>query len=168
MAITLHDITVPVFVRGFAAMAGFLEKARAHADAAGIPHSELLEGRLAPDMHPLPYQVQRASDAAKFTVLRISGRENVPMEDDEMSFADLQARIAKTVDLLKSIAPGELDGREGDRIEVKLPTRTLEFTGLDYVRGFAVPNFYFHVTAAYAILRHKGVPLGKLDFLGGA
>jgi uncharacterized protein len=167
MAIELHDITVPVFLRGFAAMAAFLEKGRAHADAAGIQHSELLEARLIEDMHPLPNQVQRASDAAKFTVVRIAGVENLPMEDNEASFADLQSRIVRTMEFLKSVPADALNGREGERIEVKLPNRTLEFTALDYVRGFALPNFYFHVTTAYAILRHKGVPVGKVDFLGG-
>ncbi len=168
MATELYDLTVPVFLRGFAALAAFLDKARAYADEHGIAHAELLQARLIEDMQPLTYQVQRCSDAAKFTVVRLGGIENVPMEDSEATFADLQDRIARTVAFLKAVSPEAINGREDADVTLKTPNRTLEFKGLGYVLGFALPNFYFHVTAAYAILRMKGVPLGKLDYLGGA
>ncbi|MCW3835769.1 DUF1993 family protein [Sphingomonas canadensis] len=166
MATELYDLTVPVFQRGFAALSAFLEKARAHADANGIAHAELLEARLYPDMHPLPYQVQRASDAAKFTIVRVGQVENVPMADEEKSFADLQDRIARTLALVATATPEGMNGREQATITIATPNRSFEMSGIDYVRGFVLPNFYFHLTTAYAILRMKGVPLGKMDFLG--
>ena len=168
MATQLYDLTIPVFLRGFAAMAAFLDKGRAHADAAGIPHAELLEARLFEDMKPLPYQVQRASDAAKFVAVRLGQVETVAMEDDETSFADLQDRIARTVAFLKTVPAEAVNGREDATITIKLPNRSFEMPGRDYALGFAMPNFYFHMTTTYALLRHKGVPLGKMDFLGGA
>jgi hypothetical protein len=167
MATELYDLTIPVFLRGFASMAAFLDKGRAHADAAGISHAELLETRLFEDMKPLPYQVQRASDAAKFVAVRLGQVETVPMEDDEASFADLQDRIARTVAFLQTVPAAAINGREDAEIVIKLPNRSFEMRGIDYVLGFAIPNFYFHMTTAYALLRHKGVPLGKMDFLGG-
>jgi hypothetical protein len=167
MATELYDLTIPVFIRGFASMTAFLEKARAYADGAGIPHAELLEARLAEDMKPLPYQIQRCSDAAKFVAVRVGQVETVAMEDEEASFAELQERIARTVAFLKKVPAGAMNGREDAEIVIKLPNRSFEMDGRAYVLGFAMPNFYFHMTAAYAILRHKGVPIGKQDYLGG-
>lgn len=167
MATELYDLTVPTFLRGFAAMASFLEKGRAFADAQGMPHAELLDARLHEDMKPLTYQVQRASDAAKFAAVRLGEVESVAMEDNEASFAELQDRIARTVAFLKSVPREAIDGREEARIVIKLPNRSFEMSGRDYALGFVLPNFYFHMTTTYAILRHKGVPVGKMDFLGG-
>ena len=167
MATQLYDLTVPVFLRGFASMAAFLEKGRAHADEHGIAHEEMLQARLIEDMHPLVSQVQRASDAAKLATVRLAQVENVPMEDSETSFADLQDRIARTVAFLKSVPADAINGREDAEITVVLPNNTLRFTGLAYAQGFALPNFYFHETMTYALLRMKGVPIGKRDFLGG-
>jgi hypothetical protein len=117
-------------------------------------------------MLPLTGQIQRASDSAKFVPVRVGGVENVPFSDDEVTFADLHARIEKTVAFLKDVVPASMADRED--IEVVLKTRSGEttFNGKSYVLGFALPNFYFHVTTAYAILRHKGVPVGKMDYLG--
>jgi len=168
MTTQLYDLTIPAFLRGFASMAAFLEKGRAHADEHGIAHEDLLQARLIEDMHPLIYQVQRASDAAKLFTVRVAQVENVPMADEETSFADLQARITRTTDFLKSVPAEAINGREADEITITLPQRTLHFTGLDYATGFALPNFYFHETMTYALLRMKGVPIGKRDFLGGA
>lgn len=168
MATELYDITVPAFLRGFAAMSAFLAKGEQWATDNGVDPSELLAAKLYDDMAPLTSQVQRASDSAKFTVVRIGGVDSVAMPDDETTFADLQARIAKTVDLLKSVPPEAMNGQEGKAITLPTPNRTLEFTGQSYVLGFVLPNFYFHVTTAYAILRMKGVPVGKMDYLGGA
>jgi hypothetical protein len=167
MATEFYDLSVPVFLRGFKAMAAFLEKARAHADANGIAHEDLLTARLYEDMAPLTSQVQRASDAAKFAAARLGGVEAPGMPDTETSFAELQARIAATVDFLNSVPREAVNGREDADVEVKTPSRSFQFKGRGYLLGFALPNFYFHVTTAYGILRHKGVPLGKMDYLGG-
>ncbi|MBQ1496764.1 MAG: DUF1993 domain-containing protein [Sphingomonas sp.] len=167
MATELYDLTVPVFLRGFKAMAAFLEKARAWADEQGIPHEELLAARLAEDMAPLTAQIQRVSDSAKLAMARIGGIDAPAMPDTETSFDELQARIAATVAFLKAIPRDAIDGREDADVEVKTPSRSFHFKGLPYVTGFVLPNFYFHMTTAYAILRHKGAPMGKMDYLGG-
>lgn len=167
MATELYELTVPAFTRGFRSMAAFLEKGRAWADEQGVPHETLLTARLHEDMAPLTAQVQRTSDAAKFAVARIGAIEAPAMPDTEESFDDLQRRIAATVEFLATIPREIINGRENADIEVKTPSRSLHFKGLPYVTGFVLPNFYFHMTAAYAILRHKGVPVGKLDYLGG-
>ena len=167
MSTPLYDLTVPVFLRGFHAMSGFLAKGEAFAAEKGLDPAELLNARLIEDMAPLTAQVQRASDAAKFTMVRIGGVEGVAMPDEEASFADLQARIAKTVAFLNAVPREAIDGKEDAPVELKTPNRTLTFTGQSYVLGFVLPNFYFHVTTAYALLRAKGVPIGKMDFLGG-
>jgi hypothetical protein len=168
MATELYDLTVPAFLRGFGAMSAFLTKSEAWAGEQGIDPADLLTARLYEDMAPLTAQVQRASDSAKFTVLRIGGVEAPAMPDEEVTFADLQARIAKTVDLLRSVASDAMNGQEDKPITLTTPARSLDFTGRSYALGFVLPNFYFHVTTAYAILRMRGVPLGKLDYLGGA
>lgn len=167
MATDLYDLTVPVFLRGFKAMAAFLEKARAHADANGIAHDELLTARLYEDMAPLTSQIQRASDAAKFAGARLAGIDAPAMPDTEASFDELQARIAATVAFLNSVPRDAIDGQEDRDVELKTPSRSFQFKGRGYLLGFALPNFYFHVATAYGILRHKGVPLGKMDYLGG-
>lgn len=167
MATQLYDITIPVFLRGLSNLSAFLEKGRAHAEAEGPGEAALLEARLAEDMHPLPYQVQRACDFAKLAAVRIAGVENMPMEDVETSFAELEDRIARTIAFLKAVPAGAGNGRDEEMIEIKLPTRTLTMTARDYVLGFVYPNFYFHLTTAYALLRMKGAPVGKMDFLGG-
>lgn len=165
MSLSLYDVTVPAFIHSLTALKALLDKGRAFADEQGIPHEELLGARLFEDMHPLVYQVQRASDSAKFTVARVGEVEAPAMADDEASFADLGARIDRTIDFLKTVSPDCMDGRDDATVELKTPTRTLAFTGLSYVLHFALPNFYFHVTTAYDILRHKGVPVGKRDFI---
>ncbi len=167
MAIELYDLSVPPLVRGFAAMAAFLDKGRDWADTRGLLHDTLLEARLFEDMAPLTAQVQRASDAAKFAGARLAGIEPPAMPDTEASFDELQARIQATVEFLNSIPRESIDGREDAEIEVKTPSRSYQFRGLPYVTAFVLPNFYFHVTTTYAILRHRGVPLVKLDYLGG-
>jgi uncharacterized protein len=167
MATELYDLSVPAFLRGFKAMAAFLEKARAHADEHGIAPEDLLNARLCEDMAPLTSQVQRASDAAKFAAARLAGIEAPAMPDTEASFDELQARIAATVAFLESVSRAAIDGREDADVELKTPSRSFAFKGRGYLLGFALPNFYFHLTTAYAILRHKGVPLGKMDYLGG-
>ncbi|PRD42967.1 DUF1993 domain-containing protein [Phyllobacterium phragmitis] len=166
MSLSLYDVTVPVFLRSFANLSEILEKGRAFADQNGMPHADLLEARLFPDMAPLTAQIQRASDTAKFVAVRVGQVETVAMEDDEANFNDLQARIAATVAFLKTVPAHAMDGREEAEVELKTGQGSKTFTARDYVLGFAIPNFFFHVTTAYALLRHKGVPLGKLDYLG--
>ena len=168
MATELYDLTVPAFLRGFKAMSAFLAKGEHWAIDQGLDPSELLQARLFDDMAPLTAQVQRASDSAKFTLVRIAGVEAVPMPDTETSFADLQARITTTVDMLEQVAPDTMNGREDKSVTLTTPGGAVDFTGRSYVLGFVLPNFYFHVTTAYAILRMKGVPVGKLDYLGSA
>ena len=167
MATELYDLTIPAFIRGFAAMATFLEKGRIHADEHNMPHEALLGARLFEDMAPLTAQLQRASDAAKFTGARLSQTEGPAMPDTEASFDELQARIAATVAFLESIDPASVNGREDADITIKTPNKSFEMKGRAYALNFALPNFYFHMTTAYAILRARGVPLGKMDFLGG-
>ncbi|WP_028032317.1 DUF1993 family protein [Chelativorans sp. J32] len=166
MPVSLYDVSIPVFIRTFGHFSKFLDKGRAFADEKGIPHSELLDARLFPDMAPLTAQVQRASDTARFAAVRVAQIEAVPMPDTEASFGELQERIARTVDFLKGVPSDAINA--GEDIEVTLKTQhfSTTFRGKDYLLGFALPNFYFHVTTAYGILRHKGVPLGKLDFFG--
>lgn len=166
MSLSLYDVTVPVFIRSLNSLAQILEKGRTFADENAIPHAELLDARLFPDMAPLTSQIQRASDTAKFTAIRVGQAAPLAMADTETSFDELQARIAKTIDFLKQVPPHSMDGRENAEVTMKTPSNTTTFTARDYVLGFAIPNFYFHVTTAYALLRHKGVPIGKLDFIG--
>jgi len=166
MSLTLYDISIPVFLRALGNLTEILRKAEAYVEEKGMSHDELLQGRLYEDMLPLIGQIQRASDTAKFVPVRVGGIENVPMADEEASFADLHARIGRTVDLLKTVDPASMADKED--IEVVLKTRggSTTFNGRSYLLNFALPNFFFHVTTAYDILRHKGVPIGKIDFLG--
>jgi uncharacterized protein len=166
MPLSLYDVTVPVFLKAFQNLSEILEKGRAFADEKGMPHAELLEARLFPDMAPLTAQIQRASDTAKFAVVRVGQVENLPMEDKEVSFDDLQARIAATVAFLRAAPAGAMDGREEAEVEVRSSQGATTYTARNYVLSFAIPNFFFHVTTAYDILRHKGVPVGKRDYLG--
>lgn len=164
---SLYDTTIPAFLNSLSAMSKFLAKGEAFADQNGIAHEELLGARLAPDMHPLISQIQRASDSSRFVAVRVGGAAPKPMADDEQTFVDLQARIAATRDYLKTVPASSFDGKEGIEVKFKAGPRELTFTGLSYITFFALPNFYFHVTTAYDILRHKGVPIGKVDFMGG-
>jgi hypothetical protein len=167
LSIELYDLTVPVFIRTLGIMSKFLERGRAYAAEKGIDEAEFLTARLYEDMAPLTAQIQRVSDTSKLFAVRVGAVENVPMEDNEASFADLQARLTKTIDFLKSVPADAINGKEAASVIVKFGSNEVPFTGLSYAQGFAIPNFYFHVTTAYAILRMKGVPVGKLDYLGG-
>ncbi len=160
MPISMYQVSIPVFVRSFNSLAAILRKGEAHGGDA------LVEARLAPDMYTLAGQVQRASDSAKGCAARLGGIDNPSFPDNEKTFADLQSRIAKTVAFLQGVKAGQIDGSEQKPIELKAGATTLNFTGQNYLLTFALPNFFFHVTAAYAILRHKGVAVGKMDFLG--
>ncbi len=167
MATDLHTLTAPVFVRALNNLDKILDKGRACAAEKGIDEQELLDGRLIADMGNLISQIQRASDAAKGAMVRLGGVENPVFEDNEASFDDLKARIAKTVDFVKSVPADAVNGKEDAEVVLKFPHGELKFDGRSYLLGFAQPNFYFHVTTAYDILRMKGVQIGKIDFLGG-
>ena len=167
MAITIYDQLVPGFTKMLTALDKVLSKAEADAAARKIDPQVFVNGRLAPDMLPLTRQVQIMTDQAKGGASRLAGQESPKWADEEKSFADLHARIAKTIAHLKTFKPEDFDGAETRAIELKFPNATFNFTGKDYFLGFVVPNFYFHYTTAYAILRHNGVPIGKQDFLGG-
>src|SRR5262245_28541361 len=141
-------------------------KAEADAEARKIDPQVFVSGRLAPDMLPLTRQIQIMTDQAKGGSSRLAGRESPKWADEEKSFADLHARVQKTIDYLKTFKPADFEGAETRSIELKFPNATFAFTGKDYLLNFVVPNFYFHYTTAYAILRHNGVQIGKGDFLG--
>ena len=132
-----------------------------------MDEQELIDAKLIDDMGNLISQIQRASDSAKGCMVRIAGVENVVMEDNEASFDDLKARIARTIDFVNSVPADALNGREDAPVVLKFPNGEFTFAGRDYVLGFVLPNFYFHVATAYDILRMKGVPIGKIDYLGG-
>jgi len=166
MATELYDLTVPVFTRALKALSGLLDKAVEHAGQAGA--DALLSNRLAEDMHPLVKQVQIACDGPKLCVARLSGVEAPVNEDTETTIPELKARIAATLDWIGSVPREAIDGQENRDAVLKFPGGEWPFKGQAYVVGFALPNFFFHVTTAYDLLRQAGVPLGKRDFLGAA
>ncbi len=165
--LSMYEVSVPVFQTRLKALSSVLAKAEANAVERKIDPAVFLGARLAPDMLSLTKQVQIATDHAKGAPSRLAGRTPPKFEDNEQSFADLLARIGKTLDHLGSFGPQDLDGSEERTIELKAGPRELSFGGTQYLLHFAMPNFYFHVTCAYAILRHNGVPLGKMDFMMG-
>jgi hypothetical protein len=166
MPLSMHRASVPVFARALKVLASLLEKGEAHAKAQGLDPNDLVTARLTEDMLPLSGQVQRASDASKGAVSRLTGVEAPAMPDEETTFADLQKRVADTLAYIESADPKAFEGSEDRTIELKFPAGTLTFTGEDYLLGFALPNFFFHVVTAYDVLRHKGVQIGKLDYIG--
>jgi hypothetical protein len=161
----MHAISAPVFTRMLNNLSSILSKAEQQAKAKGYDPAVLLGDRLAPDMFTLTRQVQIATDHAKGCMARLAGKTPEAIEDTEASFADLQARIARVLALVESVKEADCEGSETRDITIKIPNSELKFKGLDYVTGWAMPNFYFHVTMAYAILRHNGIELGKRDFL---
>jgi hypothetical protein len=166
MALSLYDVSIPPLIRGLTNLSAVLDKAAAHAEAKKIDPAVLAQARLYPDMHPLTRQVQIACDTAKGAAGRLAGIDIPKHEDNEVSLAELKQRIGKTLDFLKTVKASQFEGAESRSIEIKTPNRTLSFTGLTYLNHFVLPNFYFHETIAYALLRHGGVEVGKMDFLG--
>jgi hypothetical protein len=167
MSFSLYAAAVPPMRHMLKSLSALLSKAESHCEARKIDPAALLGARLYPDMFPLTRQVQIASDTAKGTAARLAGIEIPKFEDNETSFADLHARIDKTIAFLDSLTPAQFEGAESRRIVLELRDRTLEFSGADYLTTWASPNFMFHVTTAYALLRHNGVEIGKRDFLSG-
>jgi hypothetical protein len=167
VAISIYDQLVPPFTQMLESLDKVLTKAEADATARKIDPQVFINGRLAPDMLPLKVQIQIMTDQCKGGASRLAGVEPPKWADDEATFADLHARVAKTIAHLKSFKPAQFDGAETRAIELKFPNATFNFTGKDYLLKFVTPNFYFHYTTAYAILRHNGVQIGKADFIGG-
>ena len=166
MTISMYKASAPVFLRMLANLDQLLVKAEENAKSRGFDPNKLVTQRLAPDMLPLANQIQLASDSAKGAIARLSGSTPPSMPDNETTIAELRTRIEKTIDYVKSVPAESVDGSEERDVVLKTPSGDLPFKGLNFLTGFALPNFLFHVTTAYAILRHSGVPLGKLDFLG--
>lgn len=160
----LYELTVPVFTRMLRNLDHILGKAQ----ASGVPEAELIEARLAPDMFAFARQVQIACDSAKLAVTRLAQTEPRPMADEETTLAQLRERIAKTLAYIGEAAPEAFEGRETAEIVLKFPNMEMAFTGRSLVTDFVLPNFYFHLSIAYALLRMKGVAIGKMDYLAGA
>ncbi len=168
MPLTMSQACVPLFEQGLNALSGVLQKAQEHAAARKIDPAVLLQARLFPDMLPMVRQVQIAGDFAKGTLARLAGEEAPSYPDEESSFEALQARVERTLAYVGSVAPQKIDGSETRTITLKIAGQTMSFEGQPYLLHFALPNFFFHLTTAYNILRHNGVEIGKRDFLGAA
>ena len=166
MSVSIYQASVPVFQQTLTAISNVLKKAAAHAEAKKIDPSVFINARLAPDMHPLARQIQIMSDQAKGGVARIAGVEIPSFADTETTFDELQARIAKTLDFIKSVKPAQFDGGATRTVTMKVGGNDMSFPGATYLFHFVFPNFFFHATTAYAILRHNGVEIGKRDFIG--
>lgn len=166
MTISMYQITAPVFTKMLGALSNVLDKGAAFAAAKKIDPGVLLAARLAPDMFPLTRQVQLASDFAKGPMARLAGVDVPKWEDNETTLDALKARVAKTVDYVRSFKAAQIDGSETREITLTIGGQPMTMTGQEYLLHNALPNFYFHVTAAYTILRHNGVEIGKRDFLG--
>ncbi|HTY48068.1 MAG TPA: DUF1993 domain-containing protein [Steroidobacteraceae bacterium] len=166
MKISMYTMSVETLAPMLRNLVKILEKGEAHAAAKKFDAAVLINARLAPDMFPLSKQVQIACDGAKFGVARLSGSEAPKFEDNEKSFEELKTRIQRTVDFIASVAPASFEGSEDRDIKIPMRDRTLEMKGLPYLKGWVLPNVFFHITTAYAILRHNGVDLGKGDYLG--
>jgi hypothetical protein len=161
METSLYSVTIPVFKKGLLALSALLDKAAGHGD-----ETELLAKRFAPDMFPLAKQIQVTCDQAKGFPFRLKGEEPPAIEDTETTFKELKERIAKTVAILDSVKPEDINGKEEAEVRIKyFPGK--HFTGFHYAFEYAVPNFFFHMTTAYDLLREAGVTIGKADFIGG-
>jgi hypothetical protein len=166
MNISMYQASAPRFANALKNLSAILDKAQAYAEMRKIDPLVLTSARLYPDMFALARQVQIACDTAKGAVARLAGVEVPKHEDTEKTFAELKARIAKTLEFIAGVKPAQVDGSEEREIVLKLQGNDVKFKGLQYLLGFAWPNFYFHATTAYDILRHNGVELGKRDFIG--
>lgn len=163
---SLYDLTIPVLTRGLTNLSAILDKGAAHATAKKIDPKVLADSRVIADMFPLKRQVQIACDTAKGAAARLAGVDIPKHEDTESTIDELKVRIAKTVDFVQSVKRDQVDAGAKREIVLQFPNLTLKFSGQDYLTKFVLPNFYFHVTAAYVILRKNGVDIGKSDYLG--
>jgi len=166
MTISMYQASAPRFANTLKNLSTILDKAQAHADAKKIDPRVLTAARLYPDMFPMSRQVQSACDTAKGAVARLAGVEIPVHEDTEQTFEELKARIAKTITFIQTIQPAQVDGSEDKEVVLKFRSGEVKFKGMQYLLGHALPNFYFHATTAYDILRHNGVEVGKRDYIG--
>ena len=166
MSISMYQASVPRFVNILGNLANILDKAQAHVDAKKLADATLTGYRLFPDMLPMSTQVQIACDTAKGVVARLAGVEIPVFDDSEKTLADLKARVVKTIAFIQTVTPEQIDGTEDKDIVTKRGEKETHYKGMQILLGHAVPNFYFHITTAYNILRHNGVEIGKRDFLG--
>lgn len=166
MKVTAHSITVPVFVRTLTNLSGILDKAAAFCEQRKVREGVLMDARLFPDMFPLTMQVRIACDFARGGVARLTGQEPPKFEDDETSLSDLKKRIARSIEYVQGFTEAQLAGCEDRRIVRTVGGREIVFDGYGYLAQFVLPNFFFHVTTAYDILRSNGVELGKRDYIG--
>ena len=167
MALSMHSASAPIFVRSLTNMLAWLDKAEAHAEAKGFDPNNFVGLRLTPDMLDFARQIQIATDSAKNCVARLARIEPPSWADDEATFEELRGRIKKAIDFVESIPADEVNGSEEREVELPLgPDRSMTFLGESFLTGFALPNFFFHVTMVYALLREGGVEIGKMDYLG--
>ena len=166
MSISMYQASVPRFVNILGNLSNILDKAQAHVDAKKLDVTVFTGYRLFPDMLPMTTQVLIACDTAKAVVARLAGLEIPVYEDNEKTLADLKARIAKTIAFIQSVSAGQIDGTEEKAIVTKRGDKETHYKGMQFLLGHAIPNFYFHVSTTYNILRHNGVEIGKRDFLG--
>jgi len=162
MTFALPDAAAPIFLRGLNVLLHLIDKAQ----AAGLDEAALMDARLAPDMRPFPDQIRMAAFSARSCVARLTGQAWPKTDDAEASLAELRETVELSIRFIEGVDPAALEGAEGRRIELRFPGVELDFQGAGYLTSFAIPNFYFHVSMAYAILRHLGVELGKRDYLG--
>jgi hypothetical protein len=162
----MYDVSIPIFTLSLTNLSAILDKAASHEQSKKVDPKVIPQVRLIVDMLPLSAQIQIACDTAKGAAARLAGVEVPKHEDTEATLAELKARVVKTLDFIKTIKPEQLQGAETREIVLKFPQTTLKFTGINYLTNFVLPNFFFHVTTAYALLRKNGVDLGKRDFLG--
>lgn len=162
MSLTLHEVAAPAFLRGLAVVSGLIDKAA----ASGLDEAAVMNARLAPDMKPFPDQVRMAAFSARSCVARLTGQAWPKTDDAEASLAELKATIDLSIAFIEAADPAAFEGGETRRIELRFPGVELDFEGAGYLTSFALPNFYFHVSMAYAVLRHAGIELGKRDYLG--
>lgn len=167
MSYSVYDACIPSMIRFMENLSKILDKAVAQAKSRDLPLSDLLEARLAPDMFPFPRQIQITSDIAKLAAARLAEMEPPSFPDTETTFPELQARITKTIEYVKSVPREKYDGAEDRTITLKFPQGEMSFVGREFVTNFVLSNFFFHVTTAYDILRYKGIEIGKMDYLGG-
>ncbi len=165
--ISMFQASVPPCLRALESLTALLDKAVAHCEARKIDPAALLQARLFPDMLPFTRQVQMAADAAKFTGARLAGITPPSDPDTEATFPELRARVAKTVAFLKTLTPEQMEGAATREVTMSVRRGKLTMTGLEYLQAMGLPNMYFHVTTAYDLLRHNGLEVGKLDYLGG-
>ena len=166
-SISMYNASIPAFIKMLNNLDAILDKASTWAQAKKIDEKYLMTSRIAPDMLPFTKQIQIATDIVKGCAARLAGADVPKYEDNESSFVELKARVSKTIAFLETFTAQQIDGSEDKSIELKFGPNSFHFKGLDYLLTFANPNLYFHVTTAYAILRHNGLEIGKKDFLGG-